>query len=737
MKSFTFKRPLFAVCSVFFITSLAASVLSYELKLTLIFIFTGVFALSMILLLTKIRPLSKLFIPLILSCLIALGISHFIIGGETKSCEKLVGQSVECTFTIEKVIYSAEYYGVYYAEAEATDSSWSGKVSLTSPDGSAVEGDILKGEVTFERCDEDTLYFSRKDKVFLTANAESLEYAGRVENPSLTSRLRSLNGRLYARLQNLTGGNAGLTGAVLLGNTSELPDSVKRDFSRLGISHLFAISGLHMSAVVAFTYFFLKKTKLSRWTRGIISIAAILTFMGITCFSVSVVRAGIMHIIYVFGILTGRKSDSLTALSLVATLIVIFDPYAAFDIALLLSVLATYACLGYQSAFKKKSRRKVGFVKRGLTNTLTTVKMSAFIIAATLPFTLKLSGGIPLLAPFCNVIFVPLTSVLLYIGMIFLPLGGVPMVSGVLAFAVTELERFILWLAEVISRLPHIVLPLRFYLSEVFVVILFLSAMVLGIIHKKHGKIPRFILASCGTCILLFSTVSLMLSSTTHSVDFISSGKNESFVIRDGLDLSAIDVSDGSMSALSRYLSDSENSFDGEVSLLVLTHYHKKHLSGVDSLCGKVVLRKLLLPTPENDSDSELCEKLLESARERGVKVEFYSRSVGDFYKSGDMCLGFNGYTTISRSSHPIISFDFELGGRSYLYLGGTAGEAIGDIPRADTVFVGSHPPVNKSILEGFAESRVVATTGALSILSKKADVSMAANSVFSTGNYK
>ena len=132
-----------------------------------------------------------------------------------------------------------------------------------------------------------------------------------------------------------------LLAALVTGRTEGLSPELRYDYSRAGISHLLAVSGLHLSVFVALIDALLAACFLSRRQRGIAEIAAVLFLMGLTGFSHSVVRAGVMLIVCRAALLCGRDSDTLNSLGFAVVLMLLCNPYAAFSTGLQLSYLAT------------------------------------------------------------------------------------------------------------------------------------------------------------------------------------------------------------------------------------------------------------------------------------------------------------------------------------------------------------------------------------------------------------
>ncbi len=149
---------------------------------------------------------------------------------------------------------------------------------------------------------------------------------------------------------------ANVIDALLLGNKDSLDDAVYDGFRLSGVAHIAVVSGAHMSVIVAFVYGALYFLTRRRRLSSAASIAAVLCFMLITGLSLSVVRAGIMCIIFLLGRLFARNGDSLNSLGGAVLLITAINPASVYDMGFLLSVFATLGIITLAPCMANKTR---------------------------------------------------------------------------------------------------------------------------------------------------------------------------------------------------------------------------------------------------------------------------------------------------------------------------------------------------------------------------------------------
>ena len=123
---------------------------------------------------------------------------------------------------------------------------------------------------------------------------------------------------------------------IMLGYTDEIDDNTKLDFSNSNISHVLAISGMHISYIIMVVTTTTQKLIGKRKSKIIASIVLII-YMFITGFSVSVVRASIMGILTCMSFVVYRKSDTLNNISISVLITLINNPYSITGISFLLT----------------------------------------------------------------------------------------------------------------------------------------------------------------------------------------------------------------------------------------------------------------------------------------------------------------------------------------------------------------------------------------------------------------
>ena len=130
-----------------------------------------------------------------------------------------------------------------------------------------------------------------------------------------------------------------------MGDRENLDSGIKHAYSRLGISHILAVSGLHLTIIVGGLGWILTQFHVPKKIRSLILIAGAFFFAWLCGFSASIVRAAVMLTFFYLADMVGERNDSSTSLFLAVFLIVCFHPNAVYDAGMWLSFFATLGIL--------------------------------------------------------------------------------------------------------------------------------------------------------------------------------------------------------------------------------------------------------------------------------------------------------------------------------------------------------------------------------------------------------
>ncbi len=257
---------------------------------------------------------------------------------------------------------------------------------------------------------------------------------------------------------------AGVTLGMLIGDKSELPEEYSESFTKAGIVHLFSVSGFHMSLWSEIVYKRLLKSGFGKRLSSLMSIIFVLLFMAVTGFSRSTIRAGIMMMVFFFGRMMFRDSDSLNSLGLSACVITLANPFCAGDVGFLLSFFST---LGIIVGVKRLMRpvhmylRRINNYERReqVAGVISGVAVSLCAFVFTFPFVAIFIGDVSLIAPLTNLLTGTAASALVLLSGIGVFLSTLPLIRMFcypVFLATGLLAKYIVTVTTVLSQIPYV-----------------------------------------------------------------------------------------------------------------------------------------------------------------------------------------------------------------------------------------------------------------------------------------
>lgn len=302
-----------------------------------------------------------------------------------------------------------------------------------------------------------------------------------------------------------------LINAVLIGEKNDLPNNIKNSFKKIGVYHLLATSGMHVAVISYFIFYVLKKLKVNKKHSALFSASAVFIFMAVAGFSPSVTRASLMFIIYFLGLFITRKPDPLNSLGISVLIICLINPFAAPDISLWLSFLATLGIILCYSPIKDFIYKKLPISKNSIFFSYIVSVISATLCAFifTIPVTILYFKRISVISPLSNLIFIPGINIILNLSLISNILKAVSISNFLLEpimMACGYVAYSLMKIAELLAKIPYSSISLEYQEAYIWLIItMVLTA--LTIIFKPNKKCFKIIaLVSLNTaliCILL------------------------------------------------------------------------------------------------------------------------------------------------------------------------------------------------------------------------------------------
>ena len=470
----------------------------------------------------------------------------------------------------------------------------------------------------------------------------------------------------------------GILAAMVLGDSEEVDKEIKEIYSLSGISHIMAISGLHISLIGMGVYKLLRK-RMRYISSATISMGIMSLFLVFIGNPISATRAVIMFIVHMIADLSGRKYDMLSALSLAAIVLLIDNPYCLVNASFQLSfaaMIAVSVCAPIVMEFFEKCRvlhlntdiynkmevdkndgkNKIGnqqivWVKMLIAASIKMLVFNMVLSITLMPLNCYLFFRYSTYSFFVNIIVVPLVSVVLVmtlLGMlvaICFPTGGIFLIG-----AAVYILRFFTWLSQRIVTLPYAsVVTGKLSLKEVALCYIILVVCLFVLFDKTGWSLRKAKVK--GNSIKIFTVLCMMSiffiivfrsKYDSFTICFLDVGQGASIYIKseNGNDY-LIDGGSSDEKNIGEYKLESflEARQVDKLEYVFVTHCDTDHISGIEELIvrGNIAIDNLVLPDISKEAREEKYLELEAMAKAQGIKV-LHMKS-GDMIRDGELKL--------------------------------------------------------------------------------------------------
>jgi competence protein ComEC len=420
----------------------------------------------------------------------------------------------------------------------------------------------------------------------------------------------------------LPGDGAALLAGLAIGDDSEVSPSLHDAMTVSGLTHLTAVSGANCAVIVTAVMLVGGAAGIGRRTRVGASVGVLVLFVVLVTPEPSVLRAATMAVIVLVALALGRPSGGIPPLCLSAVVLLALDPWLARSAGFALSVLATAGLL-------LLTRPLAAFVARCMPRWLAlAVAVPSAAQLACQPLLFLIS---PQLTPYtlpANLLAEPAAAAVSVLGLVVCLLAViVPGLAALLVWAPWLPSAWIAAVARFFAGAPFAAIPLADGASAAAVAIvltaLLLVCLFLSRAHPRLGSL-------CG----LVAAVSVLLGAGVVTGDALARDR----AVPPAWQVAACDIGQGDAVLLhSRDLiALVDVGPDPEplaacltrlkitrIDLLVLTHYDRDHVGGLEAVIGRVE-RALVGPT-----DGAGDERMLDDLREGGADVVAAHRGLG------------------------------------------------------------------------------------------------------------
>ncbi len=433
-----------------------------------------------------------------------------------------------------------------------------------------------------------------------------------------------------AIMRYIQGDEGGFSVALLTGDKNYISQDTYLDIEVSGLSHVVAVSGMHMNIFIMLVYVLFSRSRKRSYTATFVNILLCIFMVIFTGGSYSVIRAAMMVILANIGYFLGRGTYSLNSVICVGGIIIVVNPYALFDMSFILSFAATLSIILFEEKTEDFIEKKA-CIKNKYFKSLISVTLSAQYLV--FPCIIAMKNTVNTYSLLSNVLVSPIIPFYMLSVIFLVVFSGIGLIADFVKYITFIMAKYVLKVCDTISVMPYSEIVVSDFMFSVFIVLSILSVYLYYLLRLNRFKYRGIIINIWTLSVIILLTIPVLFPLNTY-IDFINVGQGDSTLIRDkGVNI-LID-SGGSK----RLDSDFGNRVVGaylkrkgvkRIDYAFITHYDTDHCQGMISLLDYFDIERIIGPPPSGKEDAILHNAIITKAREKGTEI-IYTK-YGDKY---------------------------------------------------------------------------------------------------------
>ena len=419
-----------------------------------------------------------------------------------------------------------------------------------------------------------------------------------------------VSARCFARdvFDGFEGRGAALVRAIVIGDRSKLEEGgLYDDVKTVGLAHMVAVSGAHLSVVAALAGALLARARMPRVALSIALCLFYCAYAAFTGFSAPVIRAALMAAVVVSAIWGARRSSSLAALGVCVCVLLAVHPANALSLSFFLSAASTLGIVALAPLMQ--AWFEVAFGRRAETLCQTCALTTAANIPIA-PVTACVFSRVPLMSPLANMIAAPLFTVFIAGGLVGLGLTALyaPVGKAILAAIIALAQALSAFLAA-LARVPFASLPCS---ADMWVVVVLSALSFVGLwaIWPRPTR-ARAVGVAAATALVMVACVVVAPLLEPDEIVALDVGQGDAILVKS--EGASLLVDTGNQDAM--LAAALARTHTPHLSGVAISHHDDDHCASLDSLESTIVGSCVYVARETYACPCDGCADLLAQAR--------------------------------------------------------------------------------------------------------------------------
>lgn len=444
--------------------------------------------------------------------------------------------------------------------------------------------------------------------------------------------------------------NLELLGGIVFGDDAvSTPDEVKDSFKHSGLLHILAASGMNVALIYGIWFFILRRFRVPYNLIISSGIFVVIFYALMTGLGASVVRATFMLIFILIGKLIDRDAHSISLLSFVALLMLIYNPAFINDVGFQLSFMVTFGLLVMAPLISKEELEKREEEKKSFLSNTRSILLSAVFIPViaqiwVAPIQMYYFNSFSLYSLFANILSLPFVTVISFGGFVSSVVALIKPIADfvcmVFDFVLNPVLTGLVMISDYFSKLPHSLVQIP--QPSVFQIFLYYTIVLLVTALLKFGKSKKLIIATASLSLVLFSTTINIYPSFTPLETIAFDVQNaDAFLIRTPqnkyflIDSGKSGYKDGKTPAKMIILEYLKDKGIKNIEGFIITHFDSDHAGGAVDLISNLNVKNVYVNSL--DDKSNLAQKIYKCVKQKKNTHILCAKCNEIIYSEGDL----------------------------------------------------------------------------------------------------
>jgi len=500
-----------------------------------------------------------------------------------------------------------------------------------------------------------------------------------------------------------------LLGGIVFGDDAVSPSKeIKKSFANSGLLHILAASGMNVAFIYGFFFWILSIFKVGFRPKVVIGMITVIAYSLMTGLGASIIRATVMLLFVLVGKLIDRDAHSISLLSFVGLLMLIYNPFFINDVGFQLSFIVTFGILLMTPLVIRLENRVLDYL----------IGMVAVPVIAQLwviPLQIFYFNNISIYSIFANIMSVPVLAVLSFGGFISSLLSVISPIADLICknfdFILNPLLHLLVNISDFWGHLPNSTIQTT-HPAPLQILIYYLILLLFTCLFNKElrEKYLYKILVSLVVLISIWLLSLIPIKNSNLEITAFDVGNADCFLIKTPeneyamIDTGKFGYKGGKSQAeviVLKYLKDRGIK---DLKILIVTHFDNDHCGGAVDILNELNVENLYVNDISHSSNA--ADMIMKAAKNNDTKIHLASNKQIVYDKNNFKISNLLGISSDNDNEKSIITF-LEYNKFSILFTGDASASAISeilkDLPKNITVLKVPHhgalDGLNKEIL--------------------------------------